>query len=51
MSYPLTDIEGVDREIATILKSAGVRSSRSLLDAAATARGRKDLASKTGLSE
>jgi hypothetical protein len=51
MSYPLTDIEGVDREIATILKSAGVRSSRSLLEAAATARGRKDLASKTGLSE
>jgi hypothetical protein len=51
MSYPLTDIEGIDRSIATALKTAGVRSSKSLLEAAATARGRKDLADKTGLSE
>jgi hypothetical protein len=51
MSYPLTDIEGIDRNVATALKSAGVRSSKSLLDAAATARGRKELAEKTALSE
>ena len=51
MSYPLTDIDGIDRTVATALKSAGVRSSKSLLEAAATARGRKELAGKTGLSE
>jgi hypothetical protein len=51
MSYPLTDIDGIDRNVATALKSAGVRSSKSLLDAAATARGRKELAEKTDLSE
>jgi hypothetical protein len=51
MSYPLTDIDGIDRNVATALKSAGVRSSKSLLDAAATARGRKELAERTGLSE
>jgi hypothetical protein len=51
MSYPLTDIEGIDREIATVLKSAGIRSSEALLNAAASASGRKILASKTGFSE
>ena len=51
MSYPLTDIDGIDRETATILKSAGVRSSKSLLEAAATVRGRKELANRTKLSE
>ena len=51
MSYPLTDIDGIDRETATVLKSAGIRSSKSLLDAAATASGRKILAGRTGLPE
>ena len=51
MSYPLTDIDGIDRNVATTLKSAGGRSSKSLLDAAATARGRKELAENTGLYE
>jgi hypothetical protein len=51
MSYPLTDIDGIDRNVAATLKSAGVRSSRSLLDAAATARGRKELAERTGIPE
>jgi len=51
MSYPLTDIEGIDRDTATILKSAGVRSSQALLEAAATARARRELAEKTGLLE
>ena len=51
MSYPLTDIEGIDQEIAAILKSVGVRSSGALLEAARTARGRKALAKKTGFSE
>jgi hypothetical protein len=51
MSYPLTDIDGIDRETATILKSAGIRSSKSLLEGAATARGRKQLAKRTKLPE
>lgn len=51
MSYPLTDIEGIDRDTAAILKSAGIRSSGSLLEAARTLRGRKTLHEKTGISE
>jgi hypothetical protein len=51
MSYPLTDIEGIDRNIAALLKSVGVRSSDALLEAAGTARGRKLLATKTDISE
>jgi len=31
MSYPITDIEGIDREIAAVLKSAGIRSTARLL--------------------
>ena len=51
MSYPITDIDGIDGEVATILKSAKIRTSASLLDAAGTAKGRKALAEKTGLPE
>jgi hypothetical protein len=51
MSYPLTDIEGIDSETAALLKSAGIRSSAALLEAARTLRGRKALACKTGLPE
>ncbi|MBV9346608.1 MAG: DUF4332 domain-containing protein [Pseudolabrys sp.] len=51
MSYPLTDIEGVDNDTALLLKSAGVRSTEKLLEAARTSRGRKALAAKTGLDE
>jgi predicted flap endonuclease-1-like 5' DNA nuclease len=51
MSYPLTDIEGIDRDIAATLKAAGIRSSDKLLEAARTLRGRKALAAKTGLPE
>jgi hypothetical protein len=51
MSYPLTDIDGIDRTVATALKFAGIRSTKSLLEAASTANGRKELARKTGFSE
>ena len=51
MSYPLTDIEGIDDDVARMLKSAGVRSSIGLLDKASTLRGRKALAAKTGIGE
>ena len=49
MSYPITDIEGIDGEAAARLKSARIRSTARLLDAAATLKGRKALADKTGL--
>jgi predicted RecB family nuclease len=51
MSYPITDIDGIDAEAATILKSVGIRSTERLLEAARTVRGRKMLAMKTGFDE
>ena len=51
MSYPITDIDGIDGDAATILKSVGIRSTERLLDAARTVRGRKMLAMKTGFDE
>jgi hypothetical protein len=51
MSYPLTDIDGIDGGAATILKTVGIRSTRGLLEAARTVRGRKMLAIKTGFEE
>lgn len=49
MSYPLTHIDGIDSEAAALLKSARIRSTDRLLDAAATLKGRKALAAKTGI--
>ena len=51
MSYPITDIDGIDGEVAGVLKSAGIRSTDRLLEAARTVKGRKTLASKTGFNE
>jgi hypothetical protein len=51
MSYPITDIEGVDGEAATILKSVGIRSTEALLDCAHSLKCRKSLAARTGLDE
>ena len=51
MSYPITDIDGIDGEAAAILKSAGIRSTARLLETARTMRGRKLLAAKTGFDE
>jgi hypothetical protein len=51
MSYPITDIEGIDGEAAAILKSVGIRSTGRLLEAARTMRGRKTLAKMTGFDE
>lgn len=51
MAYPITDIDGIDAEVAAVLKSARVRSTASLLQAAGTVKGRKVLAEKTGLAE
>ena len=51
MSYPLTDIEGIDGETAAILKSEGIRSTAALLESASSLKGRKLLAAKTGFDE
>jgi hypothetical protein len=51
MSYPITDIEGIDGNVAAVLKSAGIRSTDRLLEAARTVKGRKILAVKTGFDE
>lgn len=47
MSYPITDIGGIDGENAKILKSVGIRTTEKLLEAASTVKGRKSLAEKT----
>jgi len=51
MSYPITDIDGIDGEVAAVLKSVGIRSTDRLLEAARTVKGRKLLATKTGFNE
>jgi hypothetical protein len=51
MTYPITDIDGIDAETAVILKSVGIRSTGRLLEAAQTVRGRKMLSIKTGFDE
>src|ERR1700686_2617939 len=51
MSYPITDIEGIDGEKAAILKSVRIRTTESLLEAARTVKGRKVLAQKAGFDE
>ena len=51
MSYPITDIGGIDGEAAKTLKSAGIRSTAKLLETARTVKGRKTLSEKTGFAE
>ena len=51
MSYPITDIEGIEGEKAEILKSVRIRTTERLLEAARTVKGRKALAEKTGIPE
>src|SRR5882757_2723404 len=51
MSYPITDIGGIDAEVAAILKSVKIRSTASLLNAAGPVKGRKTLAEHTGFTE
>ena len=51
MSYPITDIEGIDGEAVAVLKMVGIRSTERLLEAASTVKGRKMLALKTGFDE
>jgi len=51
MTYPITDIDGIDGAAAAILKKVGIRSTGRLLEAARTVRGRKALADATGFGE
>jgi len=50
-SYSLEDIKSFGPGVAVSLKSAGIRSTGRLLEAAKDAKGRKALATKTGLDE
>ena len=51
MSYPITDIGGIDGDVAATLKSAGIRSTAKLLEKARTVSGRKILSEETGFAE
>ena len=51
MTYPITDIAGIEEDAAAALKKAGIRTTRRLLDSAARPKDRKNLALKTGLPE
>ena len=51
MSYPITDLDGVEGEVAEQLKSMGIRTTEKLLERAKDAKGRKDLSIKLKLAE
>ncbi|MBI5130441.1 MAG: DUF4332 domain-containing protein [Rhodopseudomonas palustris] len=51
MTYPISQIDGMTAAAAAKLKSVGIRTTKALLEAAKTMRGRKALAAKTGLPE
>ena len=51
MTYPISKIDGLTAFAATKLKKAGIRTMEGLLDAAHSAKCRKELAAKTGFSE
>ncbi|MGR7996667.1 MULTISPECIES: DUF4332 domain-containing protein [unclassified Xanthobacter] len=49
MSYPVIDIEGIGPVFAEKLKGVGILTTADLLAAAASPKGRQDLAAKTGI--
>ena len=51
MTYPLSQIEGMTAFAASKLKKLGIRTTEALLEAAHTAKGRRDLSAKSGISE
>lgn len=51
MTYSISKIDGINAVAAKKLKSVGIRTTEALLEAARTMKGRKDLATKTGISE
>ena len=51
MAYPITDIQGIETDIAAILKSDGIRTTIGLLRIAKTPKQRLKIAVKTGAPE
>src|SRR6185503_9433859 len=51
MTRPISDIAGIDADIAASLKAAGIRTTAKLLEAAKNPKGRQKLAAKTGVGE
>jgi hypothetical protein len=51
MSYPIKKLDGIDQKTIALLRSAGIRTTAGFLDVAKDAKGRKALASHTGLDE
>ena len=51
MSYPLSAIAGIGPAMADRLKAIGIRTTGKLLDAAKSAKDRKEFAQKLGVSE
>jgi len=51
MTYPISDLDGLSAFSASKLKALGIRTTDALLEAARTVKGRKELATKTGISE
>ena len=49
MSYPIADLENIAPGVAAMLKSVGIRTTAGLLEAAKDPKGRKRLATKTGI--
>ncbi|MCC7347606.1 MAG: DUF4332 domain-containing protein [Variibacter sp.] len=51
MSYPITDLDGIDDDKAVHFRRAGIRTTAGLLEAAKDVKGRKALAARTSLAE
>jgi hypothetical protein len=51
MPYSIADLQSIDPGMIAAFKSAGIRTTDRLLDAAKDPKGRKQLAAKTGLDE
>jgi predicted flap endonuclease-1-like 5' DNA nuclease len=51
MSYAVMDIKGIGPLMADKLKKQGIRTTKKLLETAASAKGRKELAAKIGVDE
>ncbi|MGC8857153.1 MAG: DUF4332 domain-containing protein, partial [Anaerolineae bacterium] len=47
----IMDIEGIGEKYAEKLRAAGIRTTEALLQKAATAKGRKEMAAQTGIEE
>jgi hypothetical protein len=50
MNYPISDLDGITEDQVKLLKSIKIRTTEKLLNAAALAKQRKNLAARTGIS-